>query len=263
MLKVTILPQSQGVAVVTFPDVFTAAECAFQLFTKGSQMAGIEILDDVQMRCVNKSGSTTRKWVELPTLFIKFAGTPTAVKEHVEHARAVAADNRNLNFEYAEDADEAAELWSARKEALWSIMSMRRSEKDHVWTTDVAVPISRLADIIKAAKDDLSTSGLLGGIGGHVGDGNFHTFLLFNEDERETAEGVVHRMVKRAVEMEGTVTGEHGVGLIKRDYLPHELGDSTVDAMRRLKQAFDPYCLLNCDKVVRITQPRGDEVKPW
>ncbi len=87
--------------------------------------------------------------------------------------------------------------------------------------------------------------------------------LLFNERERATAEAVVHRMVKRAVEMEGTVTGEHGVGLIKRDYLAHELGETTVDAMRKLKQAFDPLCLLNCDKIVRVEKPKEGEVKEW
>ena len=87
--------------------------------------------------------------------------------------------------------------------------------------------------------------------------------ILFNDEERHTAEEVVHRMVKRAVEKEGTVTGEHGVGLIKRDYLNHELGESTVDAMRKLKQAFDPLCILNCDKVVRVEKPAAGEVKPW
>lgn len=87
--------------------------------------------------------------------------------------------------------------------------------------------------------------------------------ILFNDKERKIAEDVVHRMVKRAVEMEGTVTGEHGVGMIKRDYLEHELGQATVDAMRKLKQAFDPLCLLNCDKVVRMEKPKRGEVQPW
>jgi D-lactate dehydrogenase (cytochrome) len=87
--------------------------------------------------------------------------------------------------------------------------------------------------------------------------------LLYNDKERTLAEECVHRMVKRAVELEGTVTGEHGVGLVKRDYLPHELGETTVDAMRKLKQAFDPLCLLNCDKVVRVQKPKRGEVSEW
>jgi D-lactate dehydrogenase (cytochrome) len=263
VLKVTNLPKSQSVAVATFPSIHAAAECVSKVVAEGVQIAGMEILDDVQMRCINRSGSTSRKWAELPTLFFKFAGTPSGVKEQINIVKNVAKQNQNKTFEFARNSDEEKELWSARKDALWSIMAMRRDENDHVWTTDVAVPISRLPDIIQETKDDMSSSGLLGGIVGHAGDGNFHTILLFNEAERKTAEDVVHRMVKRAVEMEGTVTGEHGVGKIKVDYLPHELGETTVDAMRRLKQAYDPYCLLNCDKIVRIAQPEKGEVKSW
>ena len=156
--------------------------------------------------------------------------------------------------------------------------------------------MSRLPDIIRETKEDMTNNGVLGGIVGHVGDGNFHStflneeaklktysvlaILLFNEAERHNIEEVVHRMVKRAIEMEGTATGEHGVGIIKRDVLPHELGESTVDAMRRvrpqaayegpealtleqLKQAFDPLCLLNCDKIVRMEPPAKGEVPAW
>jgi len=94
---------------------------------------------------------------------------------------------------------------------------------------------------------------------GHVGDGNFHTILLFGQDERRKAEGVVHRMVERAIDMEGTTTGEHGVGLVKRDYLPRELGQSAVDAMRKMKLAFDPLCILNCDKVVRMESVKEEK----
>jgi D-lactate dehydrogenase (cytochrome) len=132
---------------------------------------------------------------------------------------------------------------------------MKRHPDDHVWTTDVAVPVSRLSDIIEPTNEDIRSSGLLGTIVGHVGDGNFHSLVLFEESERPKAEEIVHRMVKRAIETEGTVTCEHGVGLIKRDYLPHEIGQGAVDAMKRLKVAFDPLCLLNCDKVVRMEKP--------
>ena len=238
-------------------------------------------------RCINDSDSTTRKWTELPTLFFKFAGTTSGIKEQISIVKRLAKKSQNKTFEFAKDADEADELWSARKAALFSIMAMRRNQDDHVWTTDVAVPISRLPDIIKETKEDMTSSGLLGGIVGHVGDGNFHTILLFNEAERKTAEDVVHRktvtsfwhiyvdqpdfladlfsigMVRRAIELEGTATGEHGVGLIKRDALVHELGQTTVDAMRRLKQAFDPLCLLNCDKVVRMEAMQKGEVEAW
>ncbi|KAL9009327.1 MAG: hypothetical protein Q9180_009413 [Flavoplaca navasiana] len=215
------------------------------------------------MRCINDAGSTSREWKELPTLFFKFTGTASGVKEQIKQVQQLAKGIGSKNFDFAKNAEEVAELWSARKEALWSVMAKKRDDSDHVWTTDVAVPISRLPDIIEQTKEDMAKSGLLAAMVGHVGDGNFHAILLFNDKERKIAEDVVHRMVKRAVEMEGTVTGEHGVGLIKRDYLAHELGEETVDLMRKLKQAFDPRCILNCDKVVRVQKPDPGEVKPW
>ncbi|KAI9890600.1 MAG: D-lactate ferricytochrome c oxidoreductase [Vezdaea aestivalis] len=254
-LKLTVKPKTQTVAVASFPSIRHAAECVAAVVGEGIQVAAVEVLDDMQMKCINDAGMTTKHWTEAPTLFFKFAGTQNAVKEQVALVQSLARGKGSKTFEFAKNKEEASELWSARKEALWSVTAMRRGEDDHVWTTDVAVPISRLPDIIEQTKEDLGQSGLLGTIVGHAGDGNFHTILLFNDSERKTAEGVVHRMVKRAVEMEGTVTGEHGVGLIKRDYLSHELGQSTVNAMRKLKLAFDPLCILNCDKVVRIEAP--------
>ncbi|KAK7897867.1 D-lactate ferricytochrome c oxidoreductase [Exophiala xenobiotica] len=251
-LKVTVLPKSQSVAVATFPTIHAAAECVAKVVGEGILLAGMEILDDVQMRCINKSGMTSKQWQEAPTLFFKFAGTPQGIKEQINLVRSLAKSTQNKSFEFAKNDDEAAELWSARKEALWSVMAMKRDDSDHVWTTDVAVPISRLADIISETRDDVARSGLIGGICGHVGDGNFHTILLYNDREKQTAEDVVHRMIKRAIAMDGTVTGEHGVGLKKREYIRDELGEDTVDAMRKLKQAFDPLGILNCDKIVQL-----------
>lgn len=262
-LKVTVKPKSESVAVASFPTVRDAAECVARVVGEGIPIAAIEVLDDVQMKCINDAGSTSREWKEMPTLFFKFTGNPSGVKEQISQVQKVAKAKGSKTFDFARNTDEAQELWSARKEALWSVMAKRRDESDHVWTTDVAVPISRLPDIIEETKEDMSRSGLLAAMVGHVGDGNFHAIILFNDRERKIAEDVVHRMVKRAVEMEGTVTGEHGVGLIKRDYLAHELGESTVDAMRKIKQAFDPLCILNCDKVVRAEKPKSGEIKPW
>ncbi|KAL3457628.1 hypothetical protein BJX64DRAFT_14905 [Aspergillus heterothallicus] len=262
-LKLTVKPKSQSVAVASFPSIHSAAQCVTRVVEEGIPVAGVEILDDVQMKCINASGTTARKWQEAPTIFFKFTGTPNGVKEQIGLVQKIASATKSKSFEFARGDDEMRSLWSARKEALWSVMAMRRGPEDHVWTTDVAVPMSRLPDIIEATKQDMTQSGLLAGICGHVGDGNFHAIILFNEAEKKTAEGVVHRMVKRAVEMEGTVTGEHGVGLIKRDYLAHEVGESSVDTMRRLKLALDPLRLLNCDKVVRVEPPKPGEMKEW
>ncbi|MBA7489863.1 putative FAD-linked oxidoreductase [subsurface metagenome] len=252
ILKVTILPANQSVAVATFPSIQNAATCVAKVVESGIQVNGMEILDDVQMRCINDSGTTGRKWKEAATLFFKFAGTKNGVKDQIDTVRKLAKQSGNLEFEFAKNDEEAQELWSARKEALWSVMAKRRDGNDHVWTTDVAVPISQLPQIIQETKDDLIKSGLLGGIVGHVGDGNFHCILLYNDSEKETATRVVDKMIYRAIEMEGTITGEHGVGLKKRDHLIDELGEETVNAMRKIKQAYDPYCLLNCDKIVQM-----------
>ncbi|CAN8101141.1 unnamed protein product [Discula destructiva] len=261
-LKVTVKPATTSVAVCSFGTIRQAADCVGRVVGSGVPVAAVEILDDEMMRCINKAGQTARTWQEAPTLFFKFAGTDKGVKEQVEMVRQMAKKAGSTGFDFAKSQEEQLELWSARKEALWSTMAMKRPG-DKVWTGDVAVPISRLPDIIEETKKDIQESGLYATIVGHVGDGNFHSIVLYNDAEREIAEEVVHRMVKRAVEMEGTVTGEHGVGLVKRDYLPHELGVTTVDAMRKMKQAFDPLCLLNCDKVVRMQKPKTGEVAEW
>lgn len=173
-LKVTVKPKSQSVGVASFPTVRDAAECVARVVGEGIPIAAIEVLDDVQMKCINESGSTTRQWKEAATLFFKFTGTPSGVKEQIKLVEKLAQSAKSKSFEFAKNDDEAAELWSARKEALWSVMAKRRDDSDHVWTTDVAVPISRLPDIIEQTKEDMSKSGLLGTIVGHVGDGNFH-----------------------------------------------------------------------------------------
>lgn len=173
-LKLTVKPASQNVAVTSFPSIQNAAECVTHVVEAGIPVAGVEILDDVQMKCINASGYTSREWKESPTLFFRFAGTPAAVKEQVSMVQKIAAKTASKSFELARGDEEMAELWSARKAALWSVMAMRRNPDDHVWTTDVAVPMSRLPDIIEETKADMTKSGLLAGICGHVGDGNFH-----------------------------------------------------------------------------------------
>ncbi|KAF2401894.1 hypothetical protein EJ06DRAFT_366527 [Trichodelitschia bisporula] len=266
VLKVTPKPAHESVAVCSFNSVREAADTVFRVVNAAVPIAAIELLDDVQMRCINEAGMTSRSWKEAPTLFFKFSGTPTAVKEHIAIVQKLAKQSGSLAFEFAKSEAEGVELWSARKEALWSVMAKQKNDAERVWTTDVAVPISRLPDIIEETKADLTASGLTGTIVGHVGDGNFHTIILYDPakaDERKRVEEVVHRMVKRAIELEGTSTGEHGVGLVKRDYLPHELSPQTVDLMRRMKLALDPLCLLNCDKVVRMQPPRPDEITEW
>lgn len=204
-LKLTNKPQNTRVAVCAFDTIRQAADCVAKVVGMGLPVAAVEILDDEQMRCINHAGMTKKTWKEAPTLFFKFAGTPRGVQEQIGIVRDLARSTGSRSFEFAESEEEKAELWSARKEALWSTHSVAKPG-DHVWTGDVAVPMSRLPELIELTKDDIRSSGLYATIVGHVGDGNFHIILLSNDQQRPQAEHLFHTMVKRAVDMEGTVT---------------------------------------------------------
>ena len=179
-LKLTVRPKSQNVAVASFPSIHNAAECVTRVVEEGIQVAGVEILDDAQMKCINASQTTSRQWMEAPTLFFKFTGTSAGIKEQIGLVQKIVSNTAGRSFEFARGEEEMQELWSARKEALWSVMAMRRGPEDHVWTTDVAVPMSQLPKIIEATKKDMTQNKLLAGICGHVGDGNFHGKLPFH-----------------------------------------------------------------------------------
>ncbi|KAI9757368.1 MAG: hypothetical protein M4579_003482 [Chaenotheca gracillima] len=253
-LKLAVIPQETSVAVVTFPTIRDAARASSKVMRMGVPVAAMEIMDEVQMRVVNKSASTGRKWKEVPTLFFKFSGTKAGVRENIDIVKAIAKSHRGGQFEFARDAAEQKTLWSARKEALWSMLAMRESGAE-VWSTDVAVPLSRLSDIIEISKKELDELGLFASVLGHIGDGNFHESILYdktNPAEKAAVEKCVHDMVDRALEMDGTCTGEHGVGLGKKEYLMKELGIDTVGVMKSIKGALDPFWLLNPGKIMDL-----------
>lgn len=175
-LKVTVKPESTSVAVCTFPSIRHAADAVSKVVGQGVPVAAVEILDDNQMKCINEAGMTSRSWKEAPTLFFKFGGTPGGVKEQVAQVQGLAKQAGCQSFEFAKNKDEIDELWSARKEALWSTMAVKK-DGDRVWTGDVAVPMSLLPKLIEETKADIEKSGLFGTIVGHVGDGNFHCKL--------------------------------------------------------------------------------------
>jgi D-lactate dehydrogenase (cytochrome) len=174
-LKVTVKPQHTSVAVCAFPTVRSAADCVGRVVEAGVPIAAIEILDDVQMKCINDAGMTSKTWKNAPTLFFKFAGTPASVKEQIGQVQSLAKKTGSVSFEFAKSEQEKEDLWQARKEALWSVMAQGEGSEDMgVWTTDVAVPLSALPGIIEETKEAIKKSGLLGSIVGHVGDGNYH-----------------------------------------------------------------------------------------
>jgi D-lactate dehydrogenase (cytochrome) len=206
-LKLAVIPQESSVAVVTFPTIRDAAAAATKILRAGVPVAAMEVMDEVQMGVVNRSGATKRKWKEVPTMFFKFSGTKAGVQENISIVKQIAKLHKSGDFVFATDAREQAELWSARKEALWSMLALRR-EGDDVWSTDVAVPLSRLPDIIEISKKEMDDLGLFASVLGHIGDGNFHESILYdrqNPKERKAVEKVIQDMVDRALEMDGYV----------------------------------------------------------
>ena len=223
-LKLAVIPEQTRVGVVSFPTMRDAASAAMQLIRKGVPVQCMEILDDVQMDVINRAGGTGRPWKVLPTLFFKFSGTTAGVADSIGLTTALAKNNNADTFEFAQSEQEAHDLWSARKQSLWSMMALREEGSD-VWSTDVAVPISRLPDIIGMLKDkalgnsrlmdieksseELASLGIFASILGHIGDGNFHSSIMFHRDnpeEKARVEKVVYDMVDRALQMEGSCT---------------------------------------------------------
>ncbi|WPH01710.1 Hypothetical protein R9X50_00456200 [Acrodontium crateriforme] len=250
-LKLAVIPQHTSVAVVNFPSIRAAAATAQSVIRTGIPVAAMEIMDDVQMNVVNRAGATKKKWKEVPTLFFKFAGTPAAVKEHIQQVKELSRAQKGGDFEFTADAEEQKALWSARKESLWSMLALRR-EGDEVWSTDVAVPLSRLADIIEVSKKEMDELGLFASALGHIGDGNFHESIMYqakDPEERKKVEDCVTRMVDRALDMEGTCTGEHGIGIGKKASLVKELGQDTINVMKKLKASLDPLGIMNPGKI--------------
>ena len=246
-LKLTVVPEELSVAVVTFPTIRDAASAAAEVMQTGIPVAAMEIMDEVQMRVVNLGGATSpRVWKEMPTLFFKFAGTRASVSDNIQNVAKITGRNRGSNFEFAKDAREQKLLWSARKESLWSMLALRKAGEE-VWSTDVAVPFSRLADIIEVSKKEMDDLGLFASILGHIGDGNFHESIIYNRadvSERAKVEACVKNMVQRALDMEGTCTGEHSVGWGKKDSLLLEVGPATLGVMKAIKTALDPHWIL-------------------
>ena len=251
-LKLAVIPQQTSVAVCSFPTIRDCAATSAKVMRSGIPVAAMEIMDEVQMNVVNRAGATKKKWTETPTLFFKFSGTPGAVAEHVEQVRQISKQHQGGEFEFTGDEDEQKALWSARKESLWSMLSLRKADEE-VWSTDVAVPMSRLAEIVEVSKKEMDDLGLFASVLGHIGDGNFHESIMYNAkdpEEKKKVEACVHRMVDRALEMEGTCTGEHGIGIGKKESLVKELGIDTIGVMQKLKSSLDPLWILNPGKMI-------------
>jgi len=246
-LKLTRLPEVVAAAVCAFPSVAAAVDTVIKLMDTGISIARIELLDELQMEAVNKYAGLA--YEVAPTLFFEFHGSENIVAESSEIAGKIAALHGSGDFRWATDGAERKRLWQARYDSYYAALNRRPGSVGYV--TDVCVPISRLAECIEKTKARLATSGLTPSILGHVGDGNFHVVFPLepdNTDELAEAQRLSREIVDIALEMDGTCTGEHGVGLGKRGALEKEHGEA-VNLMRAIKHALDPQNLMNPGKV--------------
>ena len=245
------VPEQISSAVCAFPDMEGAVNSVILIIQSGIPVARIELLDEVQMgACI--AYSRLEGYQAAPTLFFEFHGTEAGVAEQVEMVKAIAADFGGADFKWATRSEDRTALWEARHKAYYAALSLRPGSKG--WPTDVCVPISRLAECILETKKDIAASGMLAPLVGHVGDGNFHLVYVIDPDrpeELEQAKALNDRMVMRALAMEGTCTGEHGIGYGKMDFLVAEAGEA-VSVMRQIKLALDPDNLMNPGKIIRL-----------
>jgi D-lactate dehydrogenase (cytochrome) len=244
------IPEAISAAVCAFPSIAAAVDTVILTIQNGVPVARIELLDEAQIDAINKYSKLDHRVA--PTLFFEFHGTPAGVDEQVETVKAIAAEHGGDDFRWATTPEARSKLWQARHDAYYAALALRPGSKG--WPTDVCVPISRLADCIAETKRDLAQSTIPSALAGHVGDGNFHLiFMIDPQRPEEIAEAsrLNDRMVNRALEMEGTCTGEHGIGYGKMDFLAAEHGEA-ISVMRSIKQALDPHDIMNPGKIVRL-----------
>ncbi len=249
-LRLHPIPEQILSAVCGFDTLQGAVDTVVQSIQCGVPLARVEILDDRQIAAVNRWSKLGLP--EVTTLFFEFHGSPAGVAEQVETVAALAEATGGGAFAWSNLPEDRAKLWKARHEAYYAAIGVRPGAVG--WTTDVCVPISRLPECILATRADIDAGSVPAAILGHVGDGNFHVIFAIDPaapHEFAEVEAINRRLVERAIAMEGTCTGEHGIGIGKQDWLVAELGDA-VDVMRTLKRALDPKNLMNPGKIFSL-----------
>ena len=244
-------PESVSAAICHFPSIDAAVKATIQVIQLGVPIARCELLDANAVRAVNKHDKLSLR--EAPMLLMEFHGSAAGVAEQAQVVQDVAREHGGENFEWATTPEERTRLWTARHNAYFAAIQSRPGCR--AISTDTCVPISRLADCLLESVAEVEASGIPYFLVGHVGDGNFHFGYLIDPDngaERETAEDLNHKLVARALRLEGTCTGEHGIGLGKMDFLLSETGHGAVDMMRTLKRALDPKNIMNPGKIFSL-----------
>ncbi|KAL8959803.1 MAG: hypothetical protein Q9183_005571, partial [Haloplaca sp. 2 TL-2023] len=252
VLKATALPENQHVGVAAFPTTRAAVDTAVALITSGLLIDALELLDSYGLAAINKSGLADRRWKEAPTLFLRFSGSEQVVQDLIRRAQQAANANGCETFEASGEQGEVDGIWGARKAVRSAFIAMKKHPSDVILSSDAAVPISTLAGMIDWTHQIIGEAELTGSTVGHVGDGeclqsrlaprvtllreilsgNYHAAIICSEAEEETARKIVGDIQRKAVELEGTITGEHGVGLELRDMLALEVGGDGIAMMR-------------------------------
>lgn len=249
-VKLYGIPESISSAVCAFPDMESAVNTVIMICQSGIPVARMELLDALQMDACNQYSDLD--YTVAPTLFFEFHGTPNGVDEQVAQVKGIADEFGASDFKWATKTEDRNKLWQARHDAYYACLALRPNSKGIA--TDVCVPISRLADCILETQKDIAESDIIAPLVGHVGDGNFHLVLVVDPDDADEmarAEAINDRMVQRALDMDGTCTGEHGVGYGKMEYLEAEHGEG-ISVMRDIKHALDPKNIMNPGKIIQF-----------
>jgi D-lactate dehydrogenase (cytochrome) len=252
-LKLAGIPEAISSGVCPFPTVEACCNAAILTIQSGIPVARIELLDALQVKACNAYSKLSLP--EVPMLFVEFHGSPAGVAEQSQRFGEIAASLDGGPFEWATQAEDRTRLWQARHDAYWAGRALRPGLSG--FATDVCVPISRLAECVTETQRDLAANNLTAPILGHVGDGNFHLTMLVDmadADEVARAKALHERLIARALAMDGTCTGEHGVGQGKMGYLAAEHGEPALAAMRAVKRALDPHDIMNPGKIVATQQ---------
>ncbi|HZC56449.1 MAG TPA: FAD-linked oxidase C-terminal domain-containing protein [Xanthobacteraceae bacterium] len=250
-LRLSGIPEAISSGICPFPSVEAACNATILTIQSGIPVARIELLDALQVRACNQYSNLTLP--ETPMLFLEFHGSEASVAEQSERFGEIARELGGGPFDWATRAEDRSRLWQARHDAYWAVRRLRPGGT--ALASDVCVPISRLAECVTETQRDVEATGLLAPVLGHVGDGNFHLSLvvdLTDTDEVNRAKAFLERLVDRALAMDGTCTGEHGVGQGKMKYLPAEHGEPALAAMRAIKRALDPLDILNPGKIFQL-----------
>ncbi|MEP6355763.1 MAG: FAD-linked oxidase C-terminal domain-containing protein [Hyphomicrobiales bacterium] len=247
-LRLYGIPEAVSGGSCSFPTEEAACNAVIETMQMGIPVARIELLDTMQVKAVNAYSKLALR--EEPLLLLEFHGSVTGVREQADMFAEIVTEHGGGEFIWTTDDEERTKLWQARHDAYWAALQLAPSKK--AIATDVCVPISRLAECMVETQKDIADQGFLAPIVGHVGDGNFHVLVLLDENnpaEVAAVEAFVSRLNKRALAMDGTCTGEHGIGQGKQKYLVDEMGDG-VDYMRAIKQALDPRDIMNPGKIL-------------